>query len=400
MAIEFAEANSGTGGAKFAVDNITEGVNTLAVPYVKLMSGVDASNAVIPGDATNGLDVDVTRLPSTNLAAGNLVQLDYDTGAGTQNMPMVGVALPASGGAVAGGTATNPIRIDPTGTTTQPISGTVTANAGTGTFVVDSELPTAAALADAAANPTTPTVGAAALLFNGTTWDRARGDTTNGLDVDVTRVQGSVTIKADTLANQTSDLKITLDGEAVVLGTGTNTIGKVDQGAAAAVASGWPVKVTDGTNVLGTGTNPIRVDPTGTTAQPVTAVDLDIRNLSSSLDSITAINGGSGKTLKTAAVALTATGTVVAAVTGKRIKVYRYAIQSRNDTMTVRFRDGGAGSAIGMEWLLNTREGVSSGAVDPPNFLFATTAGNSLDAIVSGTGTVWVEVQYFDDDAT
>lgn len=74
------------------------------------------------------------------------VTADYDSGAGTQNMTMFGVALPASGGAVAGGTSSNPIRTDPTGTTTQPvsgsisvsnfpatqtISGTVTANAGT-----------------------------------------------------------------------------------------------------------------------------------------------------------------------------------------------------------------------------------------------------------------------------
>src|SRR5581483_11811323 len=44
------------------------------------------------------------------------VQSDYDTGAGTQNMTMFGVALPASGGAVAGGTTSNPMRIDPTGT--------------------------------------------------------------------------------------------------------------------------------------------------------------------------------------------------------------------------------------------------------------------------------------------
>src|SRR5581483_788181 len=50
------------------------------------------------------------------------VQSDYDTGAGTQNMTMFGVALPASGGAVAGGTTSNPMRIDPTGTTTQPVS--------------------------------------------------------------------------------------------------------------------------------------------------------------------------------------------------------------------------------------------------------------------------------------
>ena len=76
-------------------------------------------------------------------------------------------------------------------------SGTIIANAGTGTLLVDSELPTAAALADAAANPTTATAGVANLLFNGTTWDRMRGDTTNGLDVDVTRVSGSVTVDSE-----------------------------------------------------------------------------------------------------------------------------------------------------------------------------------------------------------
>lgn len=50
------------------------------------------------------------------------IQTDYDTGVGTQSMTMFGVALPASGGAVAGGTASNPLRTDPTGTTTQPVS--------------------------------------------------------------------------------------------------------------------------------------------------------------------------------------------------------------------------------------------------------------------------------------
>lgn len=46
--------------------------------------------------------------------------------------------------------------------------------ASSATVTVDSELPAAAALADAAANPTTPTVGAANLVFNGTTWDRLK----------------------------------------------------------------------------------------------------------------------------------------------------------------------------------------------------------------------------------
>lgn len=52
---------------------------------------------------------------------------DMDTGGGTDTVVMFGVALPKSGGAVAGGTATDPLRTDPTGTTTQPVSGTVTA---------------------------------------------------------------------------------------------------------------------------------------------------------------------------------------------------------------------------------------------------------------------------------
>jgi len=46
-------------------------------------------------------------------------------------------------------------------------------------------------------------------LFDGTNFDRARGDTTNGLDVDVTRVSGTVTIAGDvtpaeTFANPTT----------------------------------------------------------------------------------------------------------------------------------------------------------------------------------------------------
>ena len=78
-------------------------------------------------------------------------------------------------------TAANALKVDGSAVT-QPVSGTVTANAGTGTFTVDSELPTAAALADAAsAAPTTPTVGSVPLLMNATTVDRARA-VVNALD--------------------------------------------------------------------------------------------------------------------------------------------------------------------------------------------------------------------------
>lgn len=49
-----------------------------------------------------------------------------------------------------------------------------------GSFVVDSEFPAAAVLGDATVNPTTTSVAAHVEIFNGTTWDRMRGDTTGG----------------------------------------------------------------------------------------------------------------------------------------------------------------------------------------------------------------------------
>lgn len=61
-------------------------------------------------------------------------------------------------------TTAGALRVDGSAVT-QPVSGTVTA---------DTELPAAAALADAVANPTTPSVGALGVAFNGTTWDRVR----------------------------------------------------------------------------------------------------------------------------------------------------------------------------------------------------------------------------------
>lgn len=106
---------------------------------------------------------------------------------------------------------------------------------------IDSELPSAAALSDAIANPTAPMVGAGAMgwntttwerlrsglgdgiavtglqnvlgmLYNGTTYDRMRGDTTNGLDVDVTRVipgtSASHLGKAEDAAHSSGDVGV------------------------------------------------------------------------------------------------------------------------------------------------------------------------------------------------
>jgi hypothetical protein len=58
---------------------------------------------------------------------GNLrgaVGFDVDTGAGTEFVQGVSLRKAASGGSVEAGTSTDPLRTDPTGTTTQPVSAT------------------------------------------------------------------------------------------------------------------------------------------------------------------------------------------------------------------------------------------------------------------------------------
>src|SRR5678815_5921520 len=83
-------------------------------------------------------------------------------------------------GALIGGDATNGLDVDVT-----RVTGTVT---------VDSELPTAAALtADAVASPTAPAVGGFLLGYNGTNWDRIRTANTGRLQVDVLSGAGSNT---------------------------------------------------------------------------------------------------------------------------------------------------------------------------------------------------------------
>lgn len=55
----------------------------------------------------------------------------------------------------------------------------------------------------------------------------------------------------------------------VSLSSGSIDIGKVDQGLPNTLANAWPVELSDGTNLLGTSTHPVRTDPTGVTTQPI-----------------------------------------------------------------------------------------------------------------------------------
>lgn len=61
-----------------------------------------------------------TQTTSLGRLAGKYV--DFDTSGGTDSVVAFGLLLPGNGGAVIGGTSSNPIRVDVTGSTTQPVS--------------------------------------------------------------------------------------------------------------------------------------------------------------------------------------------------------------------------------------------------------------------------------------
>ena len=145
---------------------------------------------------------------------------------------------------------------------TQAISGTVTANAGTGNFTVvqataanlnatvtgtvtaDTELPTAALLTDSNANPTTPIVGSALLGYNATIWERiktaaavdgngaityagvlATKNTPKRLDPSAlgTAVNSASAVDVDGCSGATVSISTTTTGTFVIEGTGDNT---------------------------------------------------------------------------------------------------------------------------------------------------------------------------------
>ena len=110
---------------------------------------------------------------------------------------------------------------------------------------------------------------------------------------------------------------------------------------------------------------------------------------------VTSTDGGAGKTLKSVSFSLSATGTAITGVSTKRLKVYAIKMVV-SAALIVNWRDGGTTALEGAQSLAINGGYVES--VDPPNFLFATTAGNSLDLVITGVGTAAGRISYWDDD--
>lgn len=161
--------------------------------------------------------------------------LDYDTGAGTANLSLIGIALPASGGPVAGGTSTNPLRIDPTGSTTQPVSGTVTATGP----LTDAELRASPVEVDVTAS-VLPTGAAeeATLLAIGALLTSQLDDPTSALNKEATQVD------VETNTQAAADVLGTTAGAAVITDA-NGTIQQYLRGIIklAITAGGWLVTI-------------------------------------------------------------------------------------------------------------------------------------------------------------
>jgi hypothetical protein len=209
------------------------------------------------GDTTNGLDVDVTRVTGTVTIAGNVTNagtfavqaaqsgtwninnvsgtVSLPTGASTAaKQPALGTAGTASSDVITiqGIASMTAVKVDGSAVT-QPVSGTVSATQGTspwvvsGTVTTDTEFPAAATITDNFANPSTTSVMGMGMLWDGATWDRAKGDSTDGALVNL-GTNNDVTVTGTVSANLNAGSNNIGDVDILTIAAGDNNIGNVD----------------------------------------------------------------------------------------------------------------------------------------------------------------------------
>lgn len=218
-----------TGNATLAsIDGKVTACNTGAVVVsssaLPTGAAAEATLSALNGKlAAAGLLADNTANPSTTILGSCLLGFD---GAAWDRVWTIAdgdvVNAAAKGLLVFGHDGANyqALQTDAAGRVVVVVNGTVTA---TISGAVDTELPAAAALADATANPTTPTVGSALLVYNGATWDRPQWNETNRCKVNPIAGQAGVQGNSGVVTALTQRVVLATD---VGLPAGTALIGK------------------------------------------------------------------------------------------------------------------------------------------------------------------------------
>lgn len=230
----------------------TDEVGTDHYQKVKLVDGTADSSAAIPGDATNGLDVDVTRLPVLVTGDNTVGRVKLTDG--------TDVALVDGSGR---------LLVDASGVTV-PVSGTLAVGDGTDTVdvITDGE--------DNLVN-TTNQLAAAALLYgyDGSTWDRiANGGGTEAAALRVTLASDSTGVVSvdDNGGSLTVDAPLATPVNTQI-GNATLVVGVIDETGAAAVDA---LAVGGGTahDAVDSG-NPLKVGGKARAAMPTAVTALD-----------------------------------------------------------------------------------------------------------------------------
>jgi hypothetical protein len=114
-------------------------------------------------------------------------------------------------------------------------------------------------------------------------------------------------------------------------------------------------------------------------------------------------NVGHGKTIKSVSGTMTSSTDVIAAVSTKRIKVLAYSIVTLGTTAATYIFKSNNSTEV---WRIALQAPASSNmfganlSIPAPSFLFATTAGEKLTLVPSGSDTIHYAITYFDDDTT
>lgn len=299
-------------------------------------------------DASKNLFVSLnTALPAGTNAIGSISNTSFiatqstatslktqTTGAGTAGTPDSGVVT------VQGVTSMTPLKTD-SSATTQPVSGTVTANAGTGTFAVSAtSLPLPTGAATSANQPT----------------NAAQGSTTSGQTG--TLIEGAVTTSSPTYTTaQTSPLSLDTSGNLRVnVVAGGASGGTSSSFSSAFPSTGTAIGATDGTNM-----KPLNVDVSG-----------NLKNISQS-GSTTAVTQATASNLK---AQITGTGTAGTADAGV-VTVQGIA------SMTALKVDGSA--------VTQPVSGTVTANAGTGSFTVAQATAANLNATVVGTGTFAVQ---------
>lgn len=243
-----------------------------------------------------------------------------------------------------------------------------------------------ATVAAADALAVTGVLATAGMMWNGTTYDRPRGDTTNGLDVDVTRVSGNVTvINGGTFATQ-------VDGAAL-------TALQLIDDPVATTGSAVPSKAmfvggTDGTNARA-----LKTDSSG-------ELQVDVLTLpalaagSNTIGGVTLVNTGATPKSASGTAASSGNNTLIAAVTSKKIKVVAFSLTTTASTATTCiFQSGAGGTELWRVILLPPTGGMAGAnlATALPSWLFETAVTTLLNLNLSAANTIHWSVSYIEE---